>query len=301
MLKEFISKVAQKDDVSEQLLKEMEQERDLLEQQQTVLQRSLEETKAKLAEQKDQSEAQQAELEKLQQALVEKITTLQQSERDFDAQKQLLEDSIGKYHQELQRRNQLLEAEMQAKGNLAQRYEELQQHHDVLISQSEGDTDTLERMRNYIDAMRATTEKQKDLTNSIVRHVTAYQAWFTNKSSQLEREVKLAIAALHRRMNHLATVVSIVKSMRRSHQQEVATLQARLAEATSKVHQLQASLDTERASSTHTSGDVAGLVRCFVGVFVCVHLACFCAIFFLRISAKWSTLCLLLRSVLRWT
>lgn len=43
VLKDFISKVAQKDDISEQLVKEMEQERDLLEQQHSILQRTFEE------------------------------------------------------------------------------------------------------------------------------------------------------------------------------------------------------------------------------------------------------------------
>lgn len=259
VLKDFISKVAQKDDISEQLVKEMEQERDLLEQQHSILQRTFEETKEKLLAQQQQSGEQQAELDRLQEALMDKITTLQQSERDFQSQKQLLEDNIAKYQQELLRRNQLLESEMQAKDTLSQRYQDLQQQHDLLLGQSEGDTDTLERMRGYIDSMRAAANQQKALTQSIIGHVTAYQAWFGNKSSQLEKEVKMAIAVLHRRMSHLATVVSIVKSMRRSHQDEVATLQAKLAETSGRVHQLQSLLDSERAASTHTSGDVAGL------------------------------------------
>lgn len=232
--------------------------------------------------QQQQSDEQQAELDRLQEALMDKIRTLQQSERDFQSQKQLLEDNIAKYQEELLRRNQLLEAEVQAKDTLSQRYQDLQQQHDLLLGQSEGDTDTLERMRGYIDSMRAAANQQKALTQSIIGHVTAYQAWFGNKSSQLEKEVrrcckstarkkdanvlgfqtqvKMAIAVLHRRMSHLATVVSIVKSMRRSHQDEVATLQAKLAETTGRVHQLQSLLDSERAASTHTSGDVAGLV-----------------------------------------
>lgn len=139
--------------------------------------------------QQQHSDEQQAALEQLQETLVDKIKTLQQTERDFQSQKQQLEDNIAKYQEELLRRNQLLESEVQAKENFSQRYQDLQQQHDLLLGQSEGDTDTLERMRGYIDAMRTAANQQKALTQSIIGHVSAYQAWFGNKSSQLEKEV----------------------------------------------------------------------------------------------------------------
>ena len=221
-------------------------------------------TTAKLAEQRERVNAQNAELESLQTALVEKMTVLQQSEREFQHQKALLDDRIAVHQQELQRRSHLLEQELEAKEELNNRYQDLQAQHDFLILQHEGDFNTMQRLKDYVEDLTRSSSHQQELTQAIAHTVATCQSWFALQSSQLEKEVRLAIDGLERRMRHLSSVVLAIRSVRRSHNEQVPVLQHKLAETTKRLHQLQSILDTERATAAHAVGDVTSLVKCVI-------------------------------------